>query len=124
MDNEKLLKERNEKLALWSGFEGIPSGGIAYPEQLSGGKSFIGHSKFPDFEKVDTCIKWLLPKIEGLAGVTFFPNGKGYWWKVMSNVGVLIYEGDTLAEAIEKYVDWVKENEGNDKRHRESISTL
>ena len=105
MDNEKLLKERNEKLALWSGFEGIPSGGIAYPEQLSGGKPFIGHDSFPDFEKVDTCITWLLPKIEGLDGIWAYPTDDGYYWTV-SVIGCPAnsFEGDSLAEAIEQYV--------------------
>jgi len=120
MDNEKLLKERNEKLALWSGFRKVV---------LSGGASLILpngeiqtntystiHPNYPDFEKVDTCIKWLLSKIEDLDGVYFYPKLPtivgGYYWIMNINGGVS-FEGDTLAEAIEKYVDWVKENEGN-----------
>ena len=117
MDNEKLLKERNEKLALWSRFEftkkTTPSGGVYYPVvQRPDGKL----CDMPDFEKVDTCIKWLLSKIEDLDGVYFYPKLPtivgGYYWIMNINGGVS-FEGDTLAEAIEKYVDWVKENEGN-----------
>ena len=110
MDNEKLLK--------FAGFKEAPKNRYYFDVHGERKSKWIAPTsieyseKPPNFYKsADLCIKWLLPKIKGLAGVTFFPNGKGYWWKVMSNVGVLIYEGDTLAEAIEKYVDWVKENE-------------
>ena len=60
----------------------------------------------PDFEKVDNCIKWLLPKIEDLDGVWFYPNTTGgYRWVVnVINCPIDAFEGDTLAEAIEQYV--------------------
>jgi len=112
MDNEKLLKERNEKLALWSGFvfsvKVTPTGGRYYPSLIN--PQGIRDS-MPDFEKVDECITWLLPKIERLRDVCFEPDIKGYYWSMrVSNVGIP-FRAKTLVEAIEKYVDWVKENE-------------
>jgi len=101
MDNEKLLKERNEKLAKFAGFN----------------ETCMGHDivwmfnnnyppvNLPDFEKVDECIKWLLPKIEGLDGIWAYPTDDGYYWTV-SVIGCPAnsFEGDSLAEAIEQYV--------------------
>ena len=110
MDNEKLLKERNEKLALWADFK---------PCKCNVCRQFLkefetqpfynyGNQKaldLPDFEKVDECIKWLLPKIEDLDGVWFYPTDGGYYWTV-SVIGCPAnsFEGDSLAEAIEQYV--------------------
>lgn len=107
MDNEKLLKERNEKLAKFAGFKSIKRNidGIKFIDITRKGKRF---DSIPDFEKVDNCIKWLLPKLKELDDVTFFPATKGYWWSM--SVIDIPFEGDTLAEAIEKYVDWEKES--------------
>ena len=112
MDNEKLLKERNEKLALWSGFEfeknTTPSGGIYY-NRICDPNSKV--CKMPDFSKVDDCITWLLPRVDGLEGVLFWPTTEGYWWSM--SVIDIPFEGDTLAEAIEKYVDWQSEDDND-----------
>ena len=94
--------ERNEKLAKWAG--------VGYCEYWhnSGHDDMFCDDPPPDFEKVDNCIKWLVPKIEDLQGVSFYPTTTGYRWTIA--VGYYLdpdlYEGDTLAEAIEKYVDW------------------
>ena len=125
MDNEKFLKERNEKLALWGGFRKVV---------LSGGASLILpngeiqtntystiHPNYPDFEKIDECIKWLLPKIKELeqfsATILYRGNSINLFWTLElclcpKEADHVFLTGDTLAEAIEKYVDWVKENEG------------
>ena len=115
MDNEKLLKERNEKLARFAGFcIHKMENSVNNPQLFSCAdcgevEGFFG-IEYPDFEKVDECLKWLLPKIEGLAGVyLYLTTDSGYWWIV--GIEAVNYEGNTLAEAIEKYVDWVKENE-------------
>ena len=67
----------------------------------------------PNFEKVDNCIKWLLPKIKDLDGINFYPkaNGDGFYWNVYVAGQKYPHEGDSLAEAIEKYVDWVQDTE-------------
>ena len=125
MDNEKLLKERNEKLALWSGFttrltkEGNTVGWWTpdYPCGSSGGFTIDP----PDFEKVDTCLKWLLLKIKELEQFSATILHRGYsinlFWTLElclcpkeKEADHVFLTSDTLAEAIEKYVDWVKEN--------------
>ena len=117
MDNEKLLKERNEKLALFGGFKKLDK---PFDRGLMRDVYWLDPDTFPckqlpDFEKVDNCIKWLLPKIEGLDEVHFHlrPISKGYYWKLIIYSRNEPFGGESLAEAIEKYVDWVKENEGN-----------
>ena len=116
MDNEKLLKERNEKLARFAGFWQICE------SQWRDGSNYAfetntiyknGRKLMPDFEKVDNCIKWLIPNIENLNNIMFFPSTLGVKW-ILNIRGYLKthnLEGSTLAEAIEKYVDWESERE-------------
>ena len=71
MDNEKLLKERNEKLARFAGFcIHKMENSVNNPQLFSCAdcgevEGFFG-IEYPDFEKIDECIKWLLPKIKEL----------------------------------------------------------
>jgi hypothetical protein len=105
MDNEKLLKERNEKLARWSGFTKCDTLPDAWWYPAHGAVT----EELPDFEKVDECIKWLLPKIKRLVVVIIYPWRNSYRYEIKINGFHGTIEGDTLAEAIETYIDWEKE---------------
>ena len=107
MDNEKLLK--------FAGFKEAPKNRYYFDVHGERKSKWIAPTsieyseKPPNFYKsADLCIKWLLPKMN-YAYITLSPN---FGW-IVTVTKQEYYEGDTLAEAIEKYVDWVKENEGN-----------
>jgi len=70
-----------------------------------------------DFYKdVNACIKYLLPLIRTFKGIHIMPVGEGclLWTIFVSRYSTGFddsFVGDTLAEAIEKYVDWQSEEE-------------
>ena len=108
MDNEKLLK--------FAGFVEVPNRWYwdihgerklkwCFPKDI-----IIDLGKPPNFYKdTNACIRYLLPRVDGLEGVLFWPTTEGYWWSM--SVIDIPFEGDTLAEAIEKYVDWQSEDD-------------
>ena len=144
MDNEKLLKERNEKLALWSGFVLVKR--ICDCQVC---KSFPDYWMPPDGTEaiilpwftspnigLSLQYKWLVPEITrrspmGLIAIrtsvsidynntdklvyvsTIRQSKNGMMADECIGHGEADEPAQALAEAIEKYMDWVKENEGN-----------
>ena len=115
MNKVEVDTKRNEKLALWRGFKPSENTyGLKYPTKVKNRYVYPDNTytcaNLPNFsESADLCIKWLLPKVDGLEGVLFWPTTEGLWWSM--SVIDIPFEGDTLAEAIEKYVDWQSEEE-------------